>query len=161
MSITQELVKELFDYKDGQLYWKKSVSKRCKAGEVAGHIGQRGYWRVGINYKRYTTHRIVFLMFHGYLPECIDHIDGNSLNNKIENLREASTSENLRNSKISVRNTSGVKGVSWDKKKKSWSVLIMVNYKQIRIGRFKDLKLAKLAAQEARNKYHKDFANHG
>jgi hypothetical protein len=161
MSITQDLIKELFEYKDGQLYWKNPTSSRCKSGQVAGAIGKRGYWRVGVNYKHYTTHRIVFLLFHGYLPKLIDHIDGNCLNNKIENLREATTSENLRNSKLSAKNTSGTKGVTWDKQTKSWSVGIMVNYKQIRIGRFKDLELAQLVAQEARNKYHKEFANYG
>jgi hypothetical protein len=161
MSITQELVKELFEYKDGQLFWKKTTSKRSIAGNLAGYLTKRGYWRVSINYKHYYTHRIVFLMFHGHLPKLLDHIDGNPLNNKIENLRAATSAENVRNSKLRNTNKSGIKGVCWDKQHKKWSVTIMVSGKNYRIGRFKDLELAQLAIEEARNKYHKEFANHG
>jgi hypothetical protein len=161
MSITQELVNELFEYKDGQLFWKKTTSKRSIAGNLAGYLTKRGYWRVSINYKHYYTHRIVFLMFHGHLPKLLDHIDGNPLNNKIENLRAATSAENVRNSKLRNTNKSGIKGVCWDKQHKKWSVTIMVSGKNYRIGRFKDLELAQLAIEEARNKYHKEFANHG
>ena len=161
MSITQELVKELFDYRDGQLYWKKTTSKRSIAGNLAGYLSKRGYWRVSIDYKHYYTHRIIFLMFHGHLPKLLDHIDSNPLNNKIENLRAATSAENVRNSKLRKNNTSGVKGVSWSKLHKKWRVEVMVDGKTHRLGLFKDLELAQLVAQEARNKYHKDFANHG
>lgn len=161
MSITQELVKDLFDYKEGQLYWKKTTSNRSIAGNLAGYLSKRGYWRVSIDYKHYYTHRIIFLMFHGHLPKLLDHIDSNPLNNKIENLRAATSAENVRNSKLRKTNTSGIKGVSWDKQHKKWSVAIMVSGKNYRIGRFKDLELAQLAIAEARNKYHQEFANHG
>jgi hypothetical protein len=161
MPITQEEVKELFEYKDGQLFWKNPKSNRCKHGQLAGSIGKRGYWRVCINYKQHYQHRLIFLMFHGHLPQILDHKDGNPLNNKIENLREATAAENLRNSKLRKNNTSGVKGVSWSKLHKKWRAVVMVNGVNHRLGLFKDLELAQLVAEEARNKYHKEFAKHG
>ena len=161
MSITQELVKELFDYRDGNLYWKNTKSNRVVKGSVAGGLCKKGYFRISINYKHYYNHRIIFLMFHGYLPKLIDHKDGNRLNNKIENLRQATFAENLRNSKLRKNNTSGVKGVSWSKLHKKWRVAVMLNGDTYRLGLFKDLELAQLVAEEARNKYHKEFANHG
>jgi hypothetical protein len=63
-----------------------------------------------------------------------DHIDGNTLNNKRSNLRIATNSENVRSQKIHKNNTSGYKGVTWDKGHKKWLAQIMVNYKNCFIG---------------------------
>lgn len=99
-------------------------------------------------------------MHHGYLPDVIDHIDGDILNNKIENLRPATHTQNMRNTKLSSRNNSGVKGVNWDKKSNKWRVHISVDGKTKTFGRFKDMELAELIAIEARDKYYGEFARH-
>jgi len=65
---------------------------------------------------------LIFLYHHGYLPKFVDHIDGNKKNNRIENLREATKSQNAMNQKVSTRNTSGIKGVMWHKRDKKWFV---------------------------------------
>ena len=161
MSITQELVKELFDYRDGQLYWKNKASNRRAAGEIAGSIGVNGYRVITINYKKYKTHRLIFLMFHGYLPELLDHVDNNRLNNRIDNLRVATFSQNMHNSKVYKNSKSGIKGVSWEKDRDKWKVQVMFNGKNIIVRNLEDLELAQLVAQELRNKYHKEFAKHG
>jgi hypothetical protein len=161
MSITQTLVKDLFEYNDGVLYWKNPTSVRMKKGLRAGRYGKRGYMETSIHYNRYKNHRIIFLMFHGYLPKIVDHIDNNRLNNKIENLRAVTCSQNLQNAKLSKSNTTGIKGVVWEKDRKYWKAQIMVNGKQIRIGKLKSLELAELVVQELRNKYHGEYANHG
>ena len=161
MSITQTLVKELFDYRDGSLYWKVNKSTRARKGKKAGCIKQRGYLETVINSKAYKNHRIIFLIFHGYSPIIVDHIDGNKLNNNIENLRAATSSQNLQNAKLSKSNTSGVKGVVWEKDRKYWKAQIVVNGKTIRIGKLESLELAQLVAQELRNKYHGEYANNG
>jgi hypothetical protein len=145
----------IFAYKNGKLF-RKLKSKGCKVGEKAGHIRTDGYNQVSINGKNYLLHRIIFFMFYGYMPKKIDHIDNNPSNNCIENLRCASNNQNGQNSKLSKLNKSGFKGVSWHKN--SWRVQISANNKNKHIGYFKDLELADLVAQEARNKYHKEFA---
>jgi hypothetical protein len=157
--ITQELVRELFDYCDGVLYWKTSRGK-SKAGKVAGKINSKGYHAVGVNKKLYLAHRLIYLYHHGILPKYIDHVDGNKLNNTIENLRECTLAQNSANSKAQKNNTSGAKGVFWIKRIKSWQVSLSVNGKRKHIGNFKDFELAELVAIEAREKYHKDFARH-
>jgi hypothetical protein len=158
--ITKEILNFLFDYKNGELYWKFSLSSKSPKGTIAGTIKHDKYRRIGLNKKPYLAHRLIFMMHHGYLPEIVDHIDGNRLNNRIENLREATQSQNCQNQKIPTNNTSGYKNVRWNARKKKWFVNIRVNKKDIHIGYFADIELADLVAQEARNKYHGKFARH-
>ena len=152
--ITQTLINELFEYKDGDLYWKYYFKKKF---QKASNNRPDGYSRLTFNGKTYYTHRIIFLMQNGYLPKYIDHIDGNPSNNKITNLREATSQQNHFNSKIQSNNSSGIKGISWNKKSKKWQIHVK-HYS----GRFtalaENLELAELIAQEARLKYHGEFA---
>ena len=156
--ITKEILNFLFDYKDGELYWKFSLSCKSPKGTVAGSIKHDNYRRIGLNKKVYLAHRLIYMMFHGYIPKIVDHIDGNPLNNNIENLREATKSQNCQSQKLPINNTSGYKNISWNKKYNKWRVALKVNNKEIHIGYFANLELADLVAQEARNKYHKEFA---
>ena len=156
-TLTQEQVKSLFDYKDGVLYWKQNVGK-IKAGTKAGSILNSGYCSIVFNGTRYQAHRLVYLLHHGYLPQYIDHIDGNRLNNFIANLRPATKSQNALNKRLDEKNTSGYRNVYWHKAYKKWRVSLMVARKTIHIGSFDDLELAGLVATEARKKYHGEFA---
>jgi hypothetical protein len=157
--ITQAEVLKYFDYKDGNLYWKAMPYKRNDLiGTKAGTDLGDGRSQITINKKHYKTHRLVYLMFYGYMPKEVDHIDGNPLNNQIENLRFASRSEQCCNTKLRKDSTSGIKGVTWDKSRGKWIVSINKNKKTMFRGRFDDLELAQLVAVEARNKYHGDFA---
>ena len=158
---TKEYLHEIFQYEDGNLYWKIDVAKNVKAGSICKYIDSRGYKKVKINRKSYAQSRVVFMMHYGFLPKEIDHINCIRTDNRIENLRPASTIENGQNKKIQKNNKSGFKNVHWCKTHKKWVVTIKVNKKIIFIGNFKDVELADLVAQEARNKYHKSFANHG
>jgi hypothetical protein len=161
-SISQNELLELFDLKNGVLYWKvnKPYSK-YKAGDVAGRKVKDGYMQVCVNRIRILNHQVVFKMFHNYVPKIIDHIDGNIQNNSVENLRPATIRQNQYNSKISTRNKSGVKGVHWCARRRKWHTQLSINGKQTTLGFFEDLELADLVAQEARDKYHGAFANHG
>lgn len=156
--ITKEILNFLFDYKDGELYWKFSLSSKSPKGIIAGSVKHDGYRRIGLNKKVYLTHRLIYMMFYGYMPEIVDHIDGNKLNNRIENLRAATKSQNCQNQKTPIDNTSGYKNVMWKKSKNKWLVALKVCNKYLHIGYFDDIELADLVAQEARNKYHKEFA---
>jgi hypothetical protein len=84
---------------------------------------------------------------------CIDHIDGDKLNNNFNNLRWCSSSENLRNSKISTRNTSGSKGVSWNKNANKWKAQIVIHGIYVYLGLYETLeeaeKIRKQRANEA------------
>jgi hypothetical protein len=99
-------------------------------------------------------------MFNGPIPEgyYIDHIDGNPSNNKLENLRLANQKENSRNSKKPKNNTSGYKGVHWNKEKEKWQARVMINTITKHIGYFEDLIEAAKAYNEAALKYHGEFA---
>jgi len=158
--ITREKIIQLFDYKDGNLYWKKSTNNRVENGQIAGCILPLGYKTIGIDGKNYLMHRLIFLMFYGYMPKKIDHIDGNPTNNKLENLREANDAENSYNAKLRKDNTSGCKGVIWHKWAKKWRVIVKAKRKVIYSGYFDNLELADFVAQEARHKFHGDFAKH-
>ena len=157
--ITQLDVVKNFTYKDGNLYWKKPRSG-IQVKDKAGSLDTKGYLRIRFNGKKYLNHRLIFLMHYGYLPEMLDHIDQNKLNNCIENLRQSTREENSYNKPLSKNNKSGQKNVHWHTKSKRWVVSIGFNKKVKYIGLFKDLELASLVAQEARDKYHKEFACH-
>ena len=137
MMITQSQVKELFQYRDGNLYWKIiKVKNQVKVGDLTGHIHHTGYRLIKINNKMYSSHRLIFLYHYGYLPNEIDHIDGNRLNNDIENLREVTRSQNQWNRKSNKNSLSIYKGVSWHKPNKKWMSHIGINGKKKHLGLF-------------------------
>jgi hypothetical protein len=158
--INQELLNNLFEYCDGKLFRKADGWSRWKKGTQVGSIGNEGYLSIEIFGKNYKAHRLIFLMHYGWLPDEVDHQDGNRLNNKIDNLRPATKNQNQHNRKISKNNTSGVKGVSYRSCTNKWRVRVMLNNKSISIGDFKDLELAELVATMAREKYHGTYARH-
>ena len=147
----------LFEYRNGKLYWKVS-RQAIQIGAEAGCMRSTGYVIITIAQKYYQAHRLIFLMHHGYLPEMVDHVDGNPSNNDILNLRASDRHTNQYNSKVSDRNTSGVKNVCWHKTKQRWMVKIKAHGKIHNLGYYKDLESAKLKAQEARSLLHKEFA---
>lgn len=148
-SLNKDALHEIFEYRDGVLYWKP---------KPAGTIDGNGYMQTGINGRYFKNHRIIFLMHHGYLPDLIDHIDGNKLNNKIENLREATESQNNYNKRLQKNNRSGVKGVHWVKRFKKWRVRIGFDGKDVHVGYFEKYEDAVSAATKTRSKLHKTFA---
>ena len=96
--ITKEMLHQHFDYVEGVLLWKNPIKfSPVKPGTKAGRLVKNGYLQTCFNRKRLLNHQIIFKMFHGFIPMEIDHIDRNVLNNKIENLRQCTRSENLAN----------------------------------------------------------------
>ena len=154
-------VRELFRYEDGRLYNKVSRGNRALAGAVAGSVRDDGYSAVCIDYKMYLIHRMVWLMHNEELPECIDHIDRDTTNNKIENLRECSRSENNWNMDVSSHNTSGVKGVHYVKRTGKWQGHIKVHGKKLHVGTHTTRDLAEEAVIGKRLELHKEFACNG
>lgn len=157
-------VYDVWQYEDGKLFWKIKCGRGCSVkhpGEVAAvKPDSLGYQYVTWKRKHYAVHRVVFLLTQGWLPECVDHIDGNPSNNSADNLRAATRMENVRNSRARKNNTSGVKNVCRHKQNCNWVVRLSFNGKQRSFGAYSDLELADLVATEARNKYFQEFANH-
>lgn len=157
MEICQKLLQEIFSYKDGNLIWKQQIGRRISVGQIAGR--NTGFYRmIGLMGKNYMAHRLIFMFHHGYFPKEVDHIDGNKMNNRIENLRPATHAENLKNQKLRYDNKTGVKNVAWVNREQKWRVKVTVNGKEKHIGYFKDRDLANLAAIKACNLYHKEFS---
>ena len=118
--ITQERVKELFEYRDGWLYWRHGLYwQRAKlGGKRAGTTKpcEWGYYPVKVEGFTYKLHRLIFLYHHGYFPEEVDHIDRDPSNNKIENLRAANRYDNAVNRSFPKKNgkrVSKYRGVTW------------------------------------------------
>jgi HNH endonuclease/AP2 domain len=160
---TAQLIKTYLGYDEHSpsgLRW-IAPRKKVRVGDAAGFRMANGYWRVGIGLKSMLTHRVVFWLHNGFLPECVDHADGNPQNNKIENLRAASKLLNNHNQRIKPNNTSGVKGVYLHKASGKWMARIWNNYKRMYIGTYDTLQEAERAIVSKRNELHKEFANHG
>jgi hypothetical protein len=156
VNLSKEYLQELFDYKDGKLYWKKARSHCIKVGQEAG-CGKK-YKVVNLDKKIHNVHVVIWAWHYGPPNGLVDHINRNSLDNRIENLRLATFSQNGFNRPKQANNTSGIKNVSWHKRDKSWKVSIKVMKKEVFYKLFKDIELAELVAQEARAKYHGSYA---
>lgn len=154
-------LRKYFDYSNGELIWKESHASNAPAGSKAGHTSKDGYTRISLNGKSYLAHRIIYAMHNDNLPKQIDHINGNRTDNRIENLRPATLNQNQHNAKLRKDNTSGVKGVTWNKTAKKWCVRLWVNGKMKAFGNYFDIDYAKFVADAMRHKYHKEFANNG
>lgn len=152
--ITQAELKNLVDYVDGKLI-AKTNSKQRKVGTVLGTLTPKGYLLASVQGRLQRVHRLVFLYHHGYMPIQVDHIDGNRMNNKIENLRAATSSQNNQNRKAT--SSSGIKGVVWHKQSKKWIASICVNRKSVHLGSFISIEEAALVANKARQSAHGEF----
>lgn len=129
-----------YDQKTGLFKWAVSA-KRVKRGDAAGRLNpSNGYIEIGVDGRRYLAHRLAWLYVHGVWPtDCIDHIDRNATNNRIDNLRLATISQNGWNKGIGSNNTSGVKGVSWIVSRRRWQATIKKDGKNINLGWFVDI----------------------
>jgi len=139
--ITKEVLHQLFEYKDGEIYWKESPARGVKEGQKAGTPTKRGD-SVGVLCKRFYKHKLIFTMFHGYYPGTITFKDGNRDNCRIENLKEVTRAKALTKSKIRKDNVSGYKGVSWSNSRKKWVGVIVRDKQRKHLGYFEDKEIA-------------------
>jgi len=155
--LTQERLKEVLDYNPdtGLFTWKVRLSIRAVKGKVAGVINERGYIKIQIDKKIYRGHRLAWLYIHGKFPALgIDHINGNRADNRIDNLREATDSENKQNKAAQKNNKSGYLGVYWSKTMMKWTARIQLNYVTTPLGYYETPELAYAAYCEAKLKIH-------
>lgn len=159
---TAKRVRELFDYdKSTGLFTRRiTVGRhgRFRKGETPGTENGNGYVRMYVDSKRYYAHRLAWLHTFGSMPSQLDHIDGDRSNNRIDNLRISTQSQNLANRTKSPRNKSGFKGVCRDDRYiKKWKAQITINRKNIYLGTFLTAKEAYAAYLGAAKIGHKEF----
>lgn len=158
--LTQSELKSLFHYceESGIFTRIKTTSSRAIAGDIAGYVDSAGYLQIRIGKTLHRAHRLAWLYVYGYFPaHHVDHINRNPSDNRIANLREATASENLRNTAVPVSNTSGYKGVTFSKAANKWMARCTVNRKDNYLGLFATAELASAAYEEFAKNAHGDF----
>lgn len=166
--LTQEELKETLCYcpDTGVFTWVKSLKGgKAKEGGIAGipkkSPSGKAYWYVSIKQRLFFAHRVAVLYMTGIHPVGhVDHINGNGIDNRWENLRVVSPLENSKNLRKASNNTSGHTGVYWSKKDQRWIAQIKINRKVIYLGSYVDINDAITARKtaEIKNGFH---ANHG
>lgn len=127
-------------------------------GAEAG-ITVKGRRYVDINGRRYAAHRLAWFFMTGKWPVEVDHENRDPLDNRWANLREATRSQNNFNVGLKRHNTSGIKGVSWDKSRLRWKAQISINSKHLCLGRFETKEAAAAAYQTAAQQHFGEFAS--
>lgn len=149
-----------YDPKTGEFRWRVRADRDAgwngkHAGEIAGAVLPVGYRYINFNRKLHTAHRVAWLYMTGEWPRGqIDHINRDRTDNRWANLRVVKPSENIINQGIRSTNTSGIKGVSWDKKRRRWVAMITKDRKQQFLGYFDNLEAATAARRAAEAELH-------
>jgi hypothetical protein len=157
--LTAERLREILHYDPatGVFTWLAPVGNRA-CGAPAGRLSH-GYIGIQIGGKRYLAHRLAWLYVTGEWPsDQVDHINLDRSDNRWCNLRPAGQSQNMGNTRVYCNNTSGFKGVSWEKGRRKWDARVLVKGKNIHLGYFDAPHLAYAAYCLAARKYFGDFA---
>lgn len=150
--VQEESLKVLYDechkrfkYDNGKLIYRYTIHSKQKQGESPKKQPSNSYLMVTVNYKSYLVHRVIYLMHTGELPELLDHIDRDTYNNKIENLRPADKALNSWNRGLQANNSSGYRGVSWNVHAGKWHAYIKDKGKRLHIGLYDNVEEASKA----------------
>lgn len=156
--ITQQHLKEMLNYdpETGLFTWRKKPGRSTVVGAVAGSTWhERGYRLISFEGRRYLAHRLAWLYVYGYLPQNeLDHINRDTDDNRIANLRECTRRENAQNIVRDVGATSKYPGVSWDKARQKWGAKIRAGGKRLMLGRFDSELDAAFAYVRAKQELH-------
>jgi hypothetical protein len=147
-----------YDPETGAFTWLVSTARHRRIGDVAGCV-KDGYRQIGIDGRRYRAHRLAWLWMTGEWPSAeIDHINGDPADNRIANLRPATSSQNKANARLRSDNSSKLKGVSYDRQRQKWLARIVLAGRARNLGRFTDPAAAHAAYAEAAAKHFGEFA---
>ena len=160
--LTREELYSQLDYcsETGIFRWRISNSPRVRVGDIAGHLHISGYVRIRVNGRLYPAQRLAWLYVVGKWPAgLMDHKDLNKSNNRFENLREATHSQNRINTPMS--SVSGFRGICRSDRKLSgvkWRAWITVDKCRHHLGYYATPEKAAAAYSIAAKKYFGDFA---
>lgn len=169
-----EILNELLEYnpETGQLFWKFRDRKwfptegsynswnKQNAGKEAFTAKSYDYYVGTLLKVVYFKHIIAFALYNQRWPtHQVDHRDEDKSNNRSDNLREATHAQNQQNRSLGITNTSGFKGVTWNKRKSKWQAQIRIDGKQTGLGYFHDKLEAARAYNQAATKVHGEFAS--
>lgn len=163
MRITQESLKEIFDYDPSTgLFHHRTSRGGVWAGSIAGCLDSTtGYVRVRVYGKKYAAHRLAILYMTGESVAdgmTVDHINGDRADNRFDNLRICTNAENSCNVKPHKDNPTGFKGIQ--ERNGKWRVMLGVDYKKVHVGTFPSKEAAARAYDLAATQYFKNFARH-
>jgi hypothetical protein len=157
VDLTAQRLRELLHY-DPETGVFTRVASVCgvKAGSIAGHLTQHGYWKISLDGTTYYAHRLAWMWTHGSWPtDEIDHLNAIRADNRIANLRAVSRSINSQNMRsLRIDNTSGFMGVAWNRCMNRWVARIYIDGRCKAIGRFTTAEAAGAAYLDAKRKYH-------
>ncbi len=155
-----EKLKEYVTYnpKTGEFTQIKKPSGKPTLRHNIGCYDAQGYKRISIKHVSHLAHRVAFYFTYGYVPERVDHKDRDVRNNRIENLRAATAAQNAHNSVV-MEGASGVRNVSWMKRRQRWRARFLLNNKE-HVKIFKEKKDAETWVREAKVRLLGDFANY-
>lgn len=149
--VTQEFLFKYLPYNSvtGEFTYSDLCKHRMKnkvAGTTISKHPNTGYKRIYLLRKWYQAHRLAWLYVYGVWPDGeIDHVNNERGDNRIENLRVVSRSENMTNSKTKKGNTSGMKGVYWNADWGKWCATVSIKKQRYWLGGFVDIQDAKNA----------------
>jgi hypothetical protein len=155
--LTADRAKEVFSDNGRSLLWMAPTARRNKRGQLAGTVRPDGYMQVCVAGKLYLAHRVLWLMRTGEWPAGeVDHINGDKTDNSPSNLREVSKSGNMQNIRqaFSSNSSTGLLGVSVEKKTGKFYARICVDGKQKTLGTFDCPKDAHFAYLDAKRRLH-------
>lgn len=160
--ITVERLRDIlaYDQASGVFTWLRAPSRgKSYVGHTAGNLTSEGRINITIDGRRYKAHRLAWLYVHGEWPlGLLDHIDGNPANNRLANLRLATQSQNCANARRRVDNSSGFKGVHFDRLTGRWRAEIMAGGRRGRLGRFDSPEAAHAAYAAAASRLFGEYA---
>lgn len=136
-----ETIRATFDYDPvtGAIRWKVRPAYCIQVGDTAGAIDRQGYLRIQFKGRQYQGHHIAWAHHFGEPPpDRLDHRNLHKADNRIENLRPATPSQNNGNHPAKVGTSSKLKGVCWNKQCRRWQAQIKVRGKSIYLGLFED-----------------------
>lgn len=164
----QECFEIIYDI--GRLYWKVRPQSHFSREDIcinvnnkysetlAGYLASNGYYMVGIKRRMVMCSRVIFKIHYGRDPIAdIDHIDLDTSNDKIDNIRESTRSQNMAN-RHGWGQKSKIKGVRQTKSGKKWEAAICINYQQLHLGTFDTKEEAIQKYTEAAKQYYGEFA---
>jgi hypothetical protein len=151
-----------YDAERGRLVWVKRPHPKANLvvpGALAGSVHGDCYRRISFAGTRHLEHRVIWAIVHGYdSPFQIDHVNGDTFDNRIENLREATQSQNMANRVISGKRVGSKKGAFYYKRHQLWAANIGFNKKRIHLGYFQTEEEAHAAYREAALRLFGEFA---